>query len=304
MADDGTSNITITTNEEWWVLSSGQGVQLWLDEKEKQKGKDKNLWGEWKEIAEKIAEKTAAYYSTGLDINTVRKLSQDLGTMLGRVYFKDIQGKPHIIIKGYPGLRQVLTNPKYGVNNPKVVSMGLGKAGALKSIKDGGILTIVLVTAYDVIDYLLTDSMTLADLVGQIAGDVIKIAAAAGIAAVVVAAGLGTFVTSFALGPLLAAIVITVGVGLILDWIDDKLGLTKKLKAMLAPMLNPVEDAMRQQVQQAKEQVQQTKDGLIDWAYQGLCAFLGRIIEQAGDRAARYLWRKIGDLLWYRVPSA
>src|SRR5215475_8337803 len=40
MADDGTSNITITTNEEWWGLSSGQGVQLWLDEKEKQKGKE------------------------------------------------------------------------------------------------------------------------------------------------------------------------------------------------------------------------------------------------------------------------
>ncbi|HKD30386.1 MAG TPA: hypothetical protein VKC66_31320 [Xanthobacteraceae bacterium] len=146
--------------------------------------------------------------------------------------------------------------------------------------------------------------MTLADLVGQIAGDVIKIAAAAGIAAAVIAAGVGVTISSFALGPLVAAIVITVGVGLILDLIDDQLGLTKKLKAMLAPMLNPVEDAMRQQVQRAKEQVQQTKEDLIDWAYQGLCAFLGRIIQEAGDRAARYLWRKIGDLLWYRVPTS
>jgi len=304
MADDGTSNITITTNEEWWVLSGGQGAQLWLDEKEKQKGKDKNLWGEWKEIAEKIAEKTAAYYSTGLDINTVRKLSQDLGTMLGRVYFKDIQGKPHIIIKGYPGLRQVLTNPKYGVDNPKVVSMGLGKVGAMKSIKEGGILTIVLVTIYDVIDYLLTDKSTLADLVGQMASDVIKIAIAAGIGAAVVGLTFGTIVSAFALGPLVVAIVATVLAGEALNWIDNQLELTKKLKAMLAPMLNPVEDAMREKVQQAKEQVQQTKEDLIDWAYQGLCAFLGRIIEAAGDRAARYLWRKIGDLLWYRVPTS
>jgi hypothetical protein len=300
MANDGTANIAITTNETLWVLSADAAAKLWLIMQEEQRAitadQGKDLWQKLKDNADWAVGKTAAYYSTGLDILTVQRIIKDFGTMFGRVYFKDIQGAPHIILKGYPGLRQVLTSPKYGVNNPKVVAMGLGRAGAMKSIKEGGILTIVLVTAYNVIDYVLTDNMTLADLVGQIAGDVVKIGIAAGIGAAVVAVTFGTVVSSFALGPLLVAIVITVGVGLVLDWIDDQIGFTKKLKAMLAPMLNPVEDAVR-------EKVQQTKEGLIDWAYDGLCAFVGRIIDAAEEKAAGYLWRKIKDLRWYSVPT-
>ena len=37
------------------------------------------------------------------------------------------------------GLRKLLTGTKYGINNPKVVTMGLGKAGAIKAAKSGGI---------------------------------------------------------------------------------------------------------------------------------------------------------------------
>ena len=44
-------------------------------------------------------------------------------------------------------------------------------------------------------------------------------------------------------------------------------------------------------------------NGLIDWAYEGLCAFMGRIIEGAEEQAARCVWRKVNDLRRYRVAS-
>jgi hypothetical protein len=44
-------------------------------------------------------------------------------------------------------------------------------------------------------------------------------------------------------------------------------------------------------------------NGLIDWAYERLCAFMGRIIEAAEEQAARYVLRKVNDLRRYRVAS-
>ncbi len=299
MANERTSNVTITTDETLWVLSDDAAAKLWLILQEERgaitAAKAADLWRQWKAIWKqwKSTPRTGAeYYSTGLDILTLKRIIVDFGTMFGRVYYKEYRGVPHIILKGYPGLRKVLTAPKYGVENPKVIAMGLGKKGAVESIKEGGILTIVLVTAYDVIDYVLTDQMTLPQLVGQIASDVTKVAIATSVAAGAVALAAGTIVSSFAIGPLLLAIVVGVGVGYVLDKIDNHFKLTEKLKTMLAAGA----DAMERQVQQAKL-------GLIDWAYEGLCAFMGRIIEDTEEQAAGYLWRKVRDLRWYSVPS-
>ncbi len=61
------------------------------------------------------------------------------------------------------------------MQNAKVIQMGLGKYGAVQAAKGGGVLTIVLVTAFRVIDYFLTDSATLNQLIGTLATDVIRI---------------------------------------------------------------------------------------------------------------------------------
>ena len=289
-----------------WVLSHDEAAKLWLSKQEDlgaiTADKAAKLWQQWKETWNKWKDYPgvgAAYYSTGQDILTLKKIIEDFGTMFGRVLYKEYGGKPHIILKGYPGLRKVLTGTKYGVNNPKVVAMGIGRAGAMKSIKEGGILTVVLVSAYDVIDYVLTDRATLTDLVGQLASDVTKIAIATGASAASVALLSGTIVTSFALGPLLVAIVVGVGVGIALDAIDNHYKLTEKLKTMLAATAEAVEKAAASAVEQA----QQAKQGVIDWAYDAFCALVGRIIAAGEEQAAAYLWRKINDLRWYSVPA-
>ena len=58
--------------------------------------------------------------------------------------------------------------------------MGLGKTGAIAAAKQGGILTVVLLSAYRVVDYFLTDQATLSRLVGTLATDIVKVGIATG----------------------------------------------------------------------------------------------------------------------------
>lgn len=122
----------------------------------------------WAKIKDKVGI-GASYYASADDVVTLTKLVGDLGGIGAKVYIKNYGGKPHIILKGKPGLRKILTGTKYGIQNPKIVKMGLGKVGAVSAAKTGGILTVILLTTYRVIDYVLTDEATLSSLLGRLA---------------------------------------------------------------------------------------------------------------------------------------
>jgi hypothetical protein len=97
----------------------------------------KNAWGKLKGKAEV----GASYYASADDQRTLSKLVGDLDGFATKAYVKAYGGKQHIILKGHPGLRRILTGTKYGIKNPKVITMGLGKAGAIHAAKSGGILS-------------------------------------------------------------------------------------------------------------------------------------------------------------------
>ena len=141
--------------------------------------KGKLIKEDWIKLKSKV-EFSANYIATGKDITLLGKLMGDLGYAGTKAYVKYFGGKPHVILKGYPGLRNILNGTKYGLQNAKVVQMGLGKYGAVQAAKSGGILTIIFVSAYRVIDYFLTDSATLNQLIGTLATDVVKVGLATG----------------------------------------------------------------------------------------------------------------------------
>jgi hypothetical protein len=184
----------------------------------------------WKALRSKL-ESSANYMATGKDLATLTKLFADLGFAGTKAYIKHYRGKPYVVFKGQAGLRKIFTGTRYGLQNAKVIQMGIGKQGAIHSMKIGGVLTVVLVSAFRIADYILTDQMTLNQLIGTLATDVVKIGIATGasIAAAVGAAAVFTV----AIGPIVAAI----GVGLLVSYglskLDDRYFITEKVIAAL-----------------------------------------------------------------------
>jgi len=206
--------------------------KLWLSEAHENRTGDtdaKQFWESWRAAPDFAAK----YAATADGIALAGRLVKDLGNFGSVVRFQTYGGHLHVIFKGYPGLRRVLTGTKYLATNPKVIQMGVGRSGAFSAIRGGAVLTVVLVTAFRVFDYLMMDDQTLSFLLGTLATDFIKIGTSA--AAAVAAVGLITSATAtvIAVGPLVVAIIVGVGVGFVLDVIDERFGLTRAFVAEL-----------------------------------------------------------------------
>ncbi len=200
-------------------------------ESRKQQGRPDDTW----DYARKPLEHLASYTASGKDVLLLNKLVGDLGGVGAQAYIKHYGGKPHIILKGYPGLRKILNAPKYGANNVKVVQIGLGKHGAINAAKTGAVLTIILMSAYRVVDFFLRDGVTLAQLVGTLATDVVKVGLATGasIVAAIAVASIPGVIGSVAIGPLVAVILVGMGTAYVLGKLDEHYGMTEKVIAAL-----------------------------------------------------------------------
>lgn len=216
----------------------------------------------WQKIKNKVG-CVAGYYSSADDVLTLAKLLGDLGSFGARAYIKTYGGKPHIILRGYPGLRRILTAAKYGIRNPKVVSMGLGRLGATTAAKQGGILTIILLTSYRIIDYLLTDEVTLTRLIGTLATDVVKIGLATG--ASIAAAAFVAGVTTIAVGPILAVVFVGIAGAYLLDIADKHYGITERVVAGLDEMGENASAHFEQVKDDVNRTISKTADTVIDY---------------------------------------
>ena len=224
------------------------------------KGNNQNVQVAWDKIKGKVGA-GVSYYASADDVVTMTKLVGDLGGVGARAYIKNYSGKPHIILKGHPGLRTILTGTKYGIKNPKVVSIGLGKTGAISAAKQGGILTVILLSTYRIVDYFLTDQATLTQLIGTLATDIVKvgIATAMSIGAAAIAAGL-----TLAIGPILAVVVVGVGMSMLLEYADNILGITKRVIAGLDELESNAKNYIAQQKRNAVNATAKSANKIID----------------------------------------
>lgn len=145
---------------------------------------------------------------------------------LGQAYVKSYNGKYYIILKGHAGLRRILTGTRYLANNTQVMALGLGKHAAQAAVRSGGILTVVLVGAYRIADFFLSDEATLTQLIGNLAVDVVKVAITAGVAwgAIAGAATLG-----IAVGPIVAVVLVGVLLTPALNYLDKQYGISDQV---------------------------------------------------------------------------
>lgn len=225
----------------------------------------------------------ANYYASADDALTLARLVSDLGGVGARAYIKTYGGKPHIILKGRPGLRHIFTGTRYGINNPKVISMGLGKAGARAAAKQGGILTVVLLTTYRVTDYFLTDEATLSQLIGTLATDVVKvgISTAAAIGAATLAGGL-----TLAIGPILAVVVVGVGVSMLVEYVDNSLGITNRVIA-----------GIEEVTARANAAIEKQKENIVSTAEDAIVDVVDLVVDSAKQVAVQWVKQALSQYL-------
>lgn len=238
------------------------------------------------ESLKKGVEVGANYTATGKDLGTLTKLFADLGFSGTKAYIKYYKGRPYVIFKGNPALRQIFIGTRYGLQNAKVVQMGIGRSGAVSAARGGGILTIVLVSAFRIADYILTDQMTLNQLVGTLATDVVKIGIATG-ASIVAAAGAAAVFT-VAIGPMIAAI----GVGLLVSYGLSKLDNQYEITAKVIAALDELERRNNAKLKQLQQGAFDTAGALVDG-----------VIDYAVDEARRILINTARHYLPKRLPQ-
>lgn len=172
----------------------------------------------------------ANYYATATDVVKAQKLISDLGGFTTKVHIKVYGGKPHIILKGNHKLRTILTANRYGIKNPKIIKMGIGREAVLSGVKSGGVMSIVLISIYRVLDYIFTDEQTMFQFVGALAVDIVKIGIVVGISFLLaMAAGY----TTFAIGTLVIVLIVGFIIGQALNAFDIRFDITNRVIAAL-----------------------------------------------------------------------
>jgi hypothetical protein len=200
----------------------------------------------------------ATWASTINDMDTLRRLILEVG-VTGTLYFKSYGGKLHVIFKGRAGLRQLLNAPKYGVQNSKVVKMGIGRHGVARVVRSGAIVTFFLLTSYRFLEYELLDGTMLQQLalVTGIAADLAMIAASGVLATVLGTMAVG--LTSFVIGPL----VVVIGVSVLLSAGDWYFGWSDQIQAALSDALIAAGTAnARQAIERAQQEMARGSSGL------------------------------------------
>ena len=189
-------------------------------------------WG-WKDIKETWVETTqstggqvlVSYGVNGKDIVTTSMIIAKLGDLsIKATTYLNHKGTELIKLTGYAGIRKILNAPVFGAMNPKIVDVGIGKYGLKNSIIQGARVTFYVAAAYRTIDFILNDETSLAEFIGSLATDVIKIGIASavtwGVGALIAAS------TSFVIAPLAIVVVVGLGASIALNILDEKYEVT------------------------------------------------------------------------------
>lgn len=169
------------------------------------------------------------------DAVVATKILRELG-VTGEAVTKTVNGKAYVILKGLPGNRDVLKGTRYLSNNPKILKMAIGTKAVTRSIMKGSIITLLISIPMSIADVCLKDQVTMGKLLGVVASDICKVLISSGVATIA-ALAVGA-VTTLAAGPLIAAIFVGVAVGVALESLDQRFGITDKLVAAIDEELN------------------------------------------------------------------
>ena len=223
---DGARRILENNEHEILVADEEHAEAVWRQVKLGQGMSEAEVDKKWEELLHFVGNNTAAYGVAAGDSIAFGKVAYDIsrggaGWKGVKAVFTSYQNQKYIIFKGYNGLRHLLPGTRYLRTNPKIVQLGLGSFDVAKSVKSGGIFTAVLLCGFHVMDYLVRDTATLSQLIGNLGVDLAKVAISTGVGFAASAALAGTVIATVAVGPLAFAILVGIGAAVLLDIADS-----------------------------------------------------------------------------------
>jgi hypothetical protein len=180
--------------------------------------------------AEKPVTLPAALAAT--DSYLIAKTLIALGIAGAGTYIKTTAKGSYIIIKGRAGFRhQLLQGTRFLATHPRMIQMGLGMRGLQNVARGGFILSIVVSTAVETLDFIFNDGKTMHDLVGGIGVEAVKAGLATSIG--LIAGFMAPIVTAVAVAPLFTMAVVVFVSGIALNMMDRKFKIKERVIASL-----------------------------------------------------------------------
>ncbi|VEI20135.1 Pyocin large subunit [Serratia plymuthica] len=241
-------------------------------------------WGAWKHGWVNITQNEPAQivinYGLNIkDVVTTSMLVSQLGSFgIKATVYVNHKGTELIKISGYPGIRKILNAPVFAAKNPQIVDIGIGKYGLAKTIIEGARLTFYVAAAYRTVDLLMNDETSLAEFIGSLATDMVKIGIGS---AIVWGVGL-VLVTPWIAANLAIVVVVGAVASITLNALDDKFGITDKVVAY-------IESARQEFANKAREQIKDTERDLLDLGAMFAESMLKKGREVVVEQIQRYI---------------
>lgn len=169
------------------------------------------------------------------DARSGAELLRELG-LNGSYYTKEINGRTYVILRGYAGLRKVLSASRYLPNNPKVIAYGLTRTAQAAEGAVNIIITIVVLVPMEILRHIMGEQ-TLSQTFGNVLSGIMVSALAGAMTFGAISLGtlaLGAFVT------VPAGIIVggTIIVGAIVNIALDKLGIKSAISGFISLALD------------------------------------------------------------------
>ena len=144
-------------------------------------------------------------------------------------------GKIYVKITGYPSLRRILNGTRYSANHPRLLELGIGRAGIQAGIISGARFCIWFSACWRLVELIFRSDHDVAAFLGNITMDVAKVIVTVFVTQVVVGgvASLSTAFSASLVVPIWGEIVIVVVLGLFITSLLDVYDKNNKLSNML-----------------------------------------------------------------------